>query len=202
MLTYIRHGETNLNGPAGSSEERLRGWLPAGLTPKGVRQAKHVGENLKGLQPDSFHTSDLPRAVQTADLVGHAVHMKAKPTFNLRDWNTGHLAGQKFTDVKDELFHYIDHPDDTVKGGEPLRAYLDRFIPFVSKLTQDLGNHLVVGHARGTQVIHALAASNGQWLNEKPLKEKPLVDPGHVMIVSPDWSVTPDQGKISHSDKE
>lgn len=191
MLTYIRHGETNLNGPAGSSQERLRGWLPADLTPKGVRQVNHTGESLKGLKPASFHTSDLPRAMETADIVGKNLGIKATPTFNLRDWNTGYLAGQKFTDVKDELFHYIDHPDETVQGGEPLRAYLERFVPFVSKLIQDSDNHLVVGHARGTQVIHALADNNGQWINEKPLKEKPIVDPGQVMIVSPDWSVTP-----------
>lgn len=192
MLIYVRHGETNLNGPSGSSHERLRGWLPADLTPKGRKQAQATADGLKDFSPKSFYTSDLPRAVETANIISKSVGVSPTPTFNLRDWNTGHFAGQKFPDVKDELFHYIDHPDDTVPEGESLNNYIGRFVPFIQKLVASPDPHLVVGHARGTQVIHALAANNGQWISPSPLKDKPVIDPGGIMVISPDWTTVPD----------
>lgn len=201
MLIYIRHGETNLNGPAGSSEERLRGWLPADLTPKGRKQAQAAADQLQGLQPATFHTSDLPRAMETAGILSSGVGgMQPTPTFALRDWNTGQLAGQKFPDVKDQLFHYMDHPDEVVPGGESLNTYLQRFIPFVKGLAQDSQPHLVVGHARGTQVIHGLAAGNGDWIHPGPLKDKPVIEPGERMIVTPDWTTIPSHLKQQEID--
>jgi broad specificity phosphatase PhoE len=191
-LIYVRHGETNLNGPAGSSEERLRGWLPADLTPKGIKQAQATAETLKGIQPSSFHTSDLPRAIQTADHISKVIGMPANPTFNLRDWHTGDMAGQRFPDIKDQLFHHMDNPDEPAPNGEALNSYLGRFLPFVKQLVEDKDPHLVVGHARGTQVLHALSAGNGQFLHPEVLKGKPAVDPGGVMIISHDWTMTPD----------
>jgi broad specificity phosphatase PhoE len=191
LLIYIRHGETNLNGPSGSSEERLRGWLPAPLTPKGIKQAQDIAETLKGVFPKTFHTSDLPRAIETAGHVGKTIGMNATPTFNLRDWHTGDMAGQRFPDVKDQLFHHIDNPHETTPNGEPLQSYLDRFIPFVKGLVESPDTHLVIGHARGTQVLHGLAQGNGEWINQDPLKEKPIVDPGQTLIVSSDWSTIP-----------
>lgn len=191
MLVYVRHGETKLNGDKGGSEERLRGWLPVPLTPKGVKQAQDAGDNLKGVPFASFSTSDLPRAVETAGHITKSVGQPATPTINLRDWNTGDLAGQKFEDVKDELFHYIDHPDESPSNGEPLNAYLKRFVPYVSSLVESPDTHLVVGHARGTQVLQALAANNGNWISPKPLKEKPITDPGQTLIVAPNWTTIP-----------
>lgn len=190
-MIFLRHGETNLNGPPGSSQERLRGWLPADLTPKGHKQAQAAAENLKGIPIASFHSSDLPRAAETASHVTNAIGMPATHTFNLRDWNTGDLAGQKFPDVKDHLFHLIDNPDTPAPNGESLNTYIQRFVPFVKSLVESPDTHLVVGHARGTQVLRALADNNGEWITPKPLKDKPVTDPGQSLIISPDWSTIP-----------
>jgi broad specificity phosphatase PhoE len=117
--------------------------------------------------------------------------MQATPTFALRDWNTGVLAGHRFPDVKDQLFYYMDHPDETVPEGESLNTYLQRFIPFTKDLAESPDTHLVVGHARGTQVIHGLAAGGGDWIHPGPLKNKPIIDPGDRMIVTSDWTTIP-----------
>lgn len=118
--------------------------------------------------------------------------MPAKPTFALRDWNTGHLAGQKVTDVLPELHHYIDNPDQAVPGGEPLNNYISRLLPFVKQLVEDSRTHLAVGHARGTQVLHALSATNGRSLDPQILKAKPVVDPGQALVIGSDWTMIPD----------
>lgn len=191
MLIYVRHGETNLNGKSGASEERLRGWLPVDLTSNGIKQAEKAGGDLKGIDPTSFHTSDLPRTIHTSNIIGKTIGMKATPTFSLRDWNTGDLAGKKFDDVKDQLFHYIDHPDESTPNGEPLNTYLERFVPFIKSLVESPDTHLAVGHARGSQVISGLAQSNGEWIHPGPLKDKPIINPGQFMIISPDWTTIP-----------
>lgn len=192
-LLYLRHGETSLNGIPGGSEERLRGWLPVSLTPKGIQQAKDAGTAIKNIPFHTFHTSDLPRALETAKHVSKVTGLTSTPTGALRDWNTGDLAGQKFTDVKDHLFHLIDHPDEDPPNGEPLNYYLERFVPFAKKLVESPDTHLAIGHARGTQVLRALGANNGDFLSSQPLKDKPITDPGQSLIISPDWSMLPDK---------
>src|SRR6266536_3144691 len=125
-LIYVRHGETKLNKDSG---ERLRGWLPVDLNEKGVQQAKDAAEKLQGVKPSTFTSSDLNRAVQTAVPIGAALGMKATPKFELRDWHTGDLAGQKTDDVIPEIHRLIDNPDESAPNGEPLNSYLDRFVP-------------------------------------------------------------------------
>src|SRR5437762_5901835 len=134
-LLYLRHGETQLN-KGGDSGERLRGWLPADLDKNGVQQSHDAAARLKGISPKTFSTSDLPRALQTAEPVGKALGMKAEPKFELRDWNTGDLAGQTFHDVKPVLHDLIDNPDKPAPNGETLNEFLGRFVPYVKSLVE------------------------------------------------------------------
>lgn len=191
MLIYARHGKTSHN--AGGSEEKLRGWLPLPLTPEGRAQAKAAGKRLKGLQPTTFTSSDLPRAMETAGIVGNELGVQPTPDPAIRDWNTGEMAGHKVSDVKDYLFHYIDHPDEVVPGGESLNSYLDRFVPAMRARINDSGVHLVVGHARGATILQGIASpvgGKGQGIDPKYLKQRPDVGPGEVLAVPPSWNLT------------
>lgn len=60
-LYMVRHGqsETNLAG-------RFTGWAQVNLTEQGVADARRAGEYLKDLHFDRIYSSDLIRAVQTA----------------------------------------------------------------------------------------------------------------------------------------
>jgi broad specificity phosphatase PhoE len=118
--------------------------------------------------------------------------MQAVPKFELRDWHTGDLAGQKFDDVKEVLHGLIDHPDETAPNGEPLNAFLGRFVPYVKSLVESPDLHVAVGHARGSQVLHSLANRNGESFDRMPLKEKPALEPGSTLFISPDWSTLPE----------
>ena len=198
MLIYLRHGKTSHK--AGGSEERLRGWLPIPLTAEGVKQAHDAASQIM-LQPDTAVTSDLPRAMQTADIVGQHLGRQITPDPNIRDWNTGDLAGQKVTDVLPILHSLVQHPDMPAPGGEPLNAYLARFVPEIKQRVADPGVHLVIGHARGASIIQGLASSVGgvgDSIDEDFLMKRPDVQPGGVMTVDPQWGikmVNPDGSK-------
>ncbi len=189
MLVYVRHGKTSLNLPGG--KESLRGWLPVPLTPEGRDQAKATGKDLKGITPATFSSSDLPRALETARIVGSQIGHLPSPDTDIRDWNTGSLAGQKFVDVKDQLMHLIDHPDEPAPGGESLNSYLNRFVPAMKRRIADPGVHLVVGHARGASILQGLASpvgGVGENIDRTFLKARPDVQPGEVLHVPADYS--------------
>lgn len=189
MLIYVRHGKTDLN--KGGNEERLRGWLPVPLTRQGEQQAHDAGEQLS-LRPDTFQNSDLHRAQQSADIIGSHLGMTPTPDPNIRDWNTGDLAGQKVTDVLPTLKHLIAKPDQPAPNGESLDSYLARFVPAMRALVESPGTHLVVGHARGASVLEGIASPvNGQGgaLDNRFLQERPRLQPGGVMTIDPQWNI-------------
>ena len=60
-LYMIRHGQSETN-----LARRFTGWAQVNLTEQGVEDAKRAGEYLKGISFDRIYSSDLIRAVQTA----------------------------------------------------------------------------------------------------------------------------------------
>jgi len=60
-LYMIRHGQSETN-----RSKCFTGWAQVNLTEKGVADARRVGEYLKDLHFDRIYSSDLIRAVQTA----------------------------------------------------------------------------------------------------------------------------------------
>ena len=204
MLIYVRHGKTSLNQSGG--DERLRGWLPVPLSPEGHKQAQKAGmrlaQQLPG-PPNSFVTSDLHRAMQTAAHISQSIGVQAKPDQNIRDWNTGDLAGEKVTEVLPKLKDLVHHPDEPAPGGEPLNTYLSRFVPEMKKKVNDPGIHLVVGHARGSAILEGIASpvgGKGVDIDKKFLLERPQLQPGGIMIIGKDWN--PKIDNIGSSDQE
>ena len=60
-LYMVRHGQSETN-----LARKFTGWAQVNLTEKGVEDAKRAGEFLKGRPFDRIYSSDLIRAVQTA----------------------------------------------------------------------------------------------------------------------------------------
>lgn len=188
-LVYVRHGKTSHN--LGGSEEKLRGWLPLPLTEEGRAQADATGKALKGMnRPATFASSDLPRAMESAHIIGKHIGMDPTPDPAIRDWNTGRLAGKKFSAVKDIIFDLIDHPDKPAPGGESLNSYLNRFVPAMRKRAADTSTHLVVGHARGATILQGIASDKGGRggeIDPSFLKQRPDVGPSEILVNPADW---------------
>jgi broad specificity phosphatase PhoE len=67
-LYFCRHGEAEFNAQA-----RWAGSTETPLTPKGVKQAKHAGNEAKALQIDYIIASPLSRAYDTAKIIAKAI---------------------------------------------------------------------------------------------------------------------------------
>ena len=77
----VRHGQTLLN-----SLDRAQG---ESLTEAGKQMAADIGQKLKGVDFDAVYTSDMLRAVQTAELVLEAGGKSGVPIekdARLREW--------------------------------------------------------------------------------------------------------------------
>ena len=115
----VRHGETdeNLSGI-------LQGQFDTKLNDLGLRQAKCVAERLRNEKFDRIFSSDLSRALVTAEAI--AKYHPDVPIVTLRvlrEWDLGVLQGGKWSDLKlryPDVAAAIDAGDDQMKipGGE------------------------------------------------------------------------------------
>ena len=190
MLIFVRHGATELNGTG--SHEALRGWLDVPLSRIGMHEAAKAAEALTGLKPSSLYCSHLIRAVQTAQCIGQALDIVIEPSQEFAPWNVGTLAGQKVQDILPEMLRLVyQHPDEQAPGGgESFNAFLNRFVPAVKRVVASGDLCVLVGHARNSMVIDALAKHGGESLDMNVFKKPAVVDPGGVMLVAEDWTLT------------
>nr|MDP6619890.1 histidine phosphatase family protein [Nitrospinota bacterium] len=98
MFIYlIRHGETPWN-----SEQRILGATDIGLTDKGLLQAEALADAMSDRPIRAVYSSDLSRALQTAEALArpHALEIRAR--LGLREMNQGFLEGLTFEDLRDQ----------------------------------------------------------------------------------------------------
>jgi len=94
-LVLLRHGESEWN-----AQGRFTGWVDVGLSQRGVAEAVHAGELLRGspsLLPDVVHTSLLTRAIRTTELALEAAGRQWIPvrrSWRLNERHYGALQGK------------------------------------------------------------------------------------------------------------
>jgi len=120
-LLFIRHGETPADNP-----ERIDGWMPWGLSPKGFEQALLAAERLKPLKPPVVFASDLLMTKQTAEVIGRVLDARVLLDRGWRSWNTGILSNQLATVAQPFIEFFVKHKDCPIPGGESFAQLLDR----------------------------------------------------------------------------
>lgn len=95
MISFyiIRHGETLLN-----SLNRAQGWSDSPLTDNGEKTAIELGTELKGIVFSAAYTSDMLRAIQTAELIlstGGNDDIKIQKDVRLREWCLGSMDAER-----------------------------------------------------------------------------------------------------------
>lgn len=127
-VTIVRHGETEWNKIG-----RYQGFLDSPLSDKGVDQAHCLAKALKKFEFDALYSSDLGRALQTANIIARELNLNVIEEKRLRERNLGRLQG-----LTDEEFRE-KYPDDFGKykangfdkellGGESYRELYERSI--------------------------------------------------------------------------
>ena len=94
MISFyiIRHGETLLN-----SLNRAQGWSDSPLTDNGEKTAIELGTELKGIVFSAAYTSDMLRAIQTAELIlltSGNDDIKIQKDVRLREWCLGSMDAE------------------------------------------------------------------------------------------------------------
>jgi broad specificity phosphatase PhoE len=135
-VIVIRHGETQWN-----VEGREMGHLDSPLTLLGVRQAEAIAERLSKRTFGVLYSSDLGRAVQTAEAIasrcGHDVLLDE----GLRERNMGIFQGviweeiperfpQEYSDYKRIGFEYV------IPGGESAKDRVERSIRVMTAMAE------------------------------------------------------------------
>ena len=133
-----------------TSEDNERGvatgWLPGRLSEYGKEQAKALGKRRGGDGLDAVYTSDLRRAVETAEIAFAGTDLPIHRDARLRECDYGELNGRPRAEI-DAI--RLRHVDDPFPGGESWRQAAERVRDFLDELarTRDGERVLLIGHA-------------------------------------------------------
>jgi probable phosphoglycerate mutase len=125
-IIVIRHGETVWN-----LEGRWQGHFNSPLTKTGIKQAEAVAERFAEVKFATLYSSDLERAIQTAERIAKGTHHQLIPDSRLRERNLGIFEGLTVAEI-DEQFpeHSMKYksfdPDHIIPEGESMRQFSQR----------------------------------------------------------------------------
>src|SRR5947207_4662596 len=139
MLAAIylaRHGET-----AWSLSGQHTGLTDLPLTERGERNARQLGERLKGLTFAKVFTSPLQRAKRTCELAGFAA--VAEVDRDLVEWEYGQYEGRRTAEIRAERPDWLLFRDGCPGGESPAQASA-RADRVVSRLRGVQGDVLVL----------------------------------------------------------
>jgi glucosyl-3-phosphoglycerate phosphatase len=94
-LILLRHGQTDYN-----VDGRMQGHIDSCLTDAGHEQAAEAAPALASLAPDRLVSSDLRRAVDTAEVVGAACGLPVKFDPRLRETHLGLWQGHTVAEIE------------------------------------------------------------------------------------------------------
>lgn len=126
-LLLARHGQTNDN----LEPIRVQGFSDTPLNDVGRSQAHELAERVASMEVASLWSSDLSRAMETAEIVGERIGLTPRPDARLREGDRGAWEGLRFIDVaRDQPDLYAawrrGGPDFRFPGGESLQEHSDR----------------------------------------------------------------------------
>lgn len=153
-IYVARHGETSW-----SLSGQHTGTTDLPLTDRGERNARRLGERLKGLTFAKVFTSPLQRAARTCELTGFGA--VAEIDRDLLEWNYGEYEGRRTAEI------LAERPDwqlfrDGCPGGESPEQAAGRADRVVSRLRAIGGDVLLFSSG------HFLRMLAARWLGLEP----------------------------------
>jgi probable phosphoglycerate mutase len=127
-LLLLRHGQTTWN-----AERRWQGWADAPLSPLGEQQARDAAEHLTSAGLTRACSSDLSRAVRTAEIVAAGLGLRGSVFVDagLRERDVGVFSGKLTSEL------VVDHPESfdpetgraiSIPGAEPPEVLVERAV--------------------------------------------------------------------------
>jgi probable phosphoglycerate mutase len=136
------------------------------LNADGRRQAEAVARELAPVPFDRVLSSDLPRSIETANLVTAGRGLTVETCPELREIRPGRLADLAGTDIEQAFLGAFGHglgPDSRFLGGETFGSLAERVTACFRRLLGEAGwrSLLVVAHGGVNRVILAHALGVG-----------------------------------------
>lgn len=168
---FVRHGKND--------DSYRGGWSSLDLIPEGIRQAKQLAKYLKENTRDyaiaQIVSSDLPRAMTTANIIASELGLPVQEEFQIREANNGDLAGMPNHIANEKypgLFFSSLGMNEAYPNGESPNDFYRRikewFSAFISDCRNEESNVLVVTHGGVINVIYHLVKGM-EWSNKGPV---------------------------------
>ncbi len=154
VLYVARHGET-----AWSVSGQHTGLTDLPLTPNGERNARRLGERLKGMTFARVFTSPLQRAALTCELAGFGAVAETDP--DLVEWNYGQYEGRHSAEILAERPDWQLFRDGCPEGESPAQVG-ERADRVVQRVRTVPGNVLLFSSGHFIRVLAA------RWLALSP----------------------------------
>ena len=143
-ILLIRHGETAWN-----AVRKLQGHLDIPLNEEGLRQAKALATHLQNEKLDAIISSDLQRAMQTAQAIADLQNTSLQINPQLRERCFGDFEGKLYSELpdlypeayaqwrsRDPDFHFPAKTDGSENRGESIREFHTRTISCIQHYAQ------------------------------------------------------------------
>jgi broad specificity phosphatase PhoE len=150
-VVLLRHGQTDYN-VAG----RMQGHIDSQLTEEGREQALRAAPVLGAMPFDRIVSSDLTRAVDTANTIADVLGLPVKLDPRLRETHLGEWQGRRVDEVEvdypGQIAEWRGDPRWTPPGGESRVDVVRRSLPVVEEIDVDLAEEpgaqslLIVAH--------------------------------------------------------
>ena len=138
-IILLRHGQTDYN-----VDGRMQGHLDSNLTAEGHDQAAAAAPVLAELAPDRVISSDLRRAVDTAEVVAAACGLPVKFDARLRETHLGHWQGRTVAEIDRDypgaIAEWRSDPAWAPPGGDSRIAVVARSRPVVDELEAEFAD--------------------------------------------------------------
>jgi 2,3-bisphosphoglycerate-dependent phosphoglycerate mutase len=149
------------------------GWLQGELSERGTHEAEELGRRRRSDRISAVYTSDLRRAVETAEVAFGGSGIPVHRDWRLRECNYGDLNGEPLARFAGEPLRRITEP---YPGGESYRQVVERVQQFLDDLPSELesGRIVVIGHAATRWALeHLLTGAPLEELVAAPFQWQP-----------------------------
>jgi len=156
-MILIRHGETDWN-----KEGRIQGHMPTHLNEQGRREARLLAPRIADERPQNLYSSDLPRALETAQPIAEATGLEIVSSERLREAYFGLWEGKSFKEVQSgspgEFANWVESDfHKAPPGGESAAELRERIIAFLADVAEKHANQTTVIVTHGGPCKYAVA---------------------------------------------
>ena len=166
-LFLVRHGVTDYN-----SAHKFLGHTDVDLSEEGFQQVEKLRDRLAEEKIDAIYSSDLKRAMSSAEVISTGRGIEIISCSELREINYGACESLTYGEIKkqypelgkaiDKLSHDLCFP-----GGESLQGFIERTLKFKDRLNQQVPERKILIVAHGgpmrTLLCDLLGVGQSHW---------------------------------------